>query len=361
MTQATFLWYLTRGSGAVALVLLTAAVLVGVLSSLRVSSDRWPRFAIGTLHRNLTLLSVAFVAVHVVTTIADGYAPIGVKDAFVPFLSSYRPVWLGLGAVAVDLLVALVVTSYLRRRIGARIWRSVHWLAYVCWPVAVVHSLGTGSDARSGWLVVAGGVCLAAVALAVAGRLVAGGGQRGPRLGGAFAAVAVPVAIVLWYQGGPARHGWARRAGTPTTLLASARQFPVRDVVPNATSAPPRSFSAYARGTITRSESASGSVRVVVRLRLTGAPGGALRVDLRGLPSGGGVAMTQSGVSFVPATTRAVYFGSVTALDGTRVGATVRDANGDRLRLVLGLTLDEATGTASAMVDGVAIGGGGEE
>ncbi len=359
MTQATALWYLTRGSGVVALVLLTAAVLLGILSSLRVHVERWPRFAIGTLHRNLTLLSVAFVALHVVTTVADGYVPIGVKDAVVPFTSSYRPIWLGLGAVAVDLLIALVVTSYLRRRIGARVWRGVHWLAYICWPIAVVHSLGTGSDARASWLLLAGGVCLAAVAVATLGRVAVGGGHPQIRLGGALAGVAVPIAILLWYQGGPARIGWAKRAGTPTHLLASSRGVNGTPVALARSPAPPQSFSTYARGSVAQTQSGSGAVRVVIRLRLAGAPGGALRIDLRGEPSGGGVAMTESGVSFVPATTRSVYLGAVTALEGSRVGATVTDPAGDRLRLVVDLSLDRATGGASGIVDAVAAGGEG--
>src|SRR5947209_11020858 len=144
MTNAKELWYLTRGSGAVALVLLTAAVALGVTMSMRVATPRWPRFALNSLHRNLTLLAIAFVGLHVVTTVLDGYAPIVLKDAIVPFASPYRPIWLGLGAVAFDLLLALVITSYLRHRIGARIWRGVHWLAYAAWPVALVHAFGTG-------------------------------------------------------------------------------------------------------------------------------------------------------------------------------------------------------------------------
>ena len=111
------------------------------------------------LHRNLTLLALVFVAAHVVTTVADGFAPIGLLDAVVPFVSPYRPIWLGLGAVAFDLLLALVVTSLLRARIGYRSWRVVHWLAYAAWPVALVHALGTGSDARIGWFALLGFGC----------------------------------------------------------------------------------------------------------------------------------------------------------------------------------------------------------
>src|SRR6266536_619994 len=115
-------------------VLLTATTLLGVLTAVRWRSDRWPRFAVATLHRNLTLLALVFIGVHVATTIADGYAPIGVEDVFLPFTSQYRPVWLGLGALAFDLLVALTITSLLRRHIGFRTWRALHWAAYGTWP-----------------------------------------------------------------------------------------------------------------------------------------------------------------------------------------------------------------------------------
>src|SRR5690349_2284819 len=181
------------------------AVAVGVLVSLRATTIRWPRFAVNSLHRNVTLLAIAFVGLHVVTTVADGYAPIGLKDAIVPFASPYRPIWLGLGAVAFDLLLALVVTSYLRHRIGVRIWRGVHWLAYAAWPVALVHAFGTGSDVRTTWLTALGFGSLAVVAATVLLRIAAGGGDPSARIAGALAAIAVPVVVFLWWHGGPAQ------------------------------------------------------------------------------------------------------------------------------------------------------------
>ncbi len=358
----TALWYLTRGSGVVALVLLTAAVVLGILASLRVRGERWPRFAVGSLHRNLTLLSIVFVVLHVVTTVADGYAPIGLKDAIVPFASPYRPIWLGLGAVAFDLLLALVVTSYLRHRIGAGMWRGIHWLAYVSWPVALVHALGTGSDARTGWLFALGAASLLAVVLSVLARIAVGGGVPAVRFSGAAAAVLVPILVFVWYQGGPAQHGWASRAGTPTRLIASKRTAarpatPAPGVLTSAQS-PPASFSSYARGTITQTSGSGDTVKVIVKLRLSAAPHGELRIDLQGFPSDGGVSMNASGVSFVPATTRAVYYGSVTGLQGNQVAATVKDANGDQLDLNVNLSIDNRAGTASGIVDASSSSGG---
>src|SRR5205823_10929361 len=121
-----------------------------------------------------------FIAVHVVTTVADGFAPIGLLDAVVPFRSPYRPLWLGFGAVAFDLLLALIATSLLRARLGVRAWRAVHWLAYACWPLALVHSLGTGSDARAGWLEAIAAAAIAAVVAAVLWRAVRAAGAPAP-------------------------------------------------------------------------------------------------------------------------------------------------------------------------------------
>jgi sulfoxide reductase heme-binding subunit YedZ len=359
MTTGRELWYLTRGSGAVALVLLTATVALGVLSSVGARTSRWPRFAVGGVHKNLTLLSVAFVVCHVVTTVADGYAPIGFKDAIIPFASPYRPIWLGLGAVAFDLLLALVVTSYLRHRIGFRAWRGVHWLAYGAWPVALMHSLGTGSDARTSWLVTLGIASLAIVAVATLARVFLASVSGRGRAAAALAAVAVAVSLVVWYRGGPARIGWAARAGTPSHLRASVRLLSHRlEAPPAKVVAPPRAFSVHVAGTVQNHQEAGGRLGVVISLRLDGNPGGALRIDLRGAPIGDGVAMDASGVSFVPATTRAVYLGAVTALQGNVIGAQVRDAAGDRLNLTLSLSLDPASGSATGSVQAVSAAGG---
>ena len=358
MTSAKELWYLTRGSGAVALLLLTASVALGVLVSLRTTTGRWPRFAVNSLHRNLTLIAIAFVGLHVVTTVADGYAPIGLKDALVPFASPYRPIWLGLGAVAFDLLLALVVTSYLRHRIGVRLWRGVHWLAYAAWPIALVHSFGTGSDPRTFWLVLLGFGSLSVVVAAVVLRVAVGGGDMRLRAASGAAAIAAPLAVFLWWHGGPAQNGWARRAGTPASLMASHRRVATGTVLTSATqTSPPTSFQSPLTGSIRQVRGSDGLLKIVIRLSLAQSPRGQLRIDIHGTPIGDGVSMTASGVSFVPASTRAVYYGSITGLDGSIIAASVKDAAGDTLQLTVRLSLDVASGRAS----GVVVAGQGEQ
>ena len=90
----------------------------------------------------------------------DSFAPIRLIDAVIPFASTYRPLWLGLGALSFDLLIALVVTSLVRRRLGYRAWRTIHWLAYASWPVAVFHGLGTGSDTKVWWMLALTAACV---------------------------------------------------------------------------------------------------------------------------------------------------------------------------------------------------------
>lgn len=162
------LWYATRATGLVALLLLTATTAFGLLTAGRVSGQRWPRFLVVGLHRNISLLALTFLTLHVLTTVIDTYVHIPIQAALVPFLSSYHRFWLALGIIASDMLIALSITSALRQRIGHRFWRVVHWCGYLCWPVAMAHALGIGTD-RKTWvfyLAVACGLTVIVAAIA---------------------------------------------------------------------------------------------------------------------------------------------------------------------------------------------------
>jgi sulfoxide reductase heme-binding subunit YedZ len=171
------LWYVTRATGLVSLVLLTLSVLLGLLVAGRLTSGRWPRFLTQGLHRNLSLLVVAFLALHIGGTVLDSYTSISLVAAFVPFASSYKAAWLSLGAVALDLLIALIVTSMVRGRLGYRAWRRLHWLAYACWPVAVAHGLGIGTDRSVAWVVALTLACVGCVGAAATWRVLTIGAQ----------------------------------------------------------------------------------------------------------------------------------------------------------------------------------------
>ena len=168
----SILWYTTRGAGAVSLVLFSAVVVLGVLSTLRFETSSWPRFLTTGLHRNVSLMALVFLALHIVTAVVDPFTHLGWLAAVIPFSSYYRTFWLGLGVIAVELLVAIVVTSLVRGLIGHGAWRAIHWLAYASWPIAVIHSFGTGTDTWSAWMLVIDVVCIISVLGAVAARLL---------------------------------------------------------------------------------------------------------------------------------------------------------------------------------------------
>jgi methionine sulfoxide reductase heme-binding subunit len=183
------LWFATRGAGVVSLLLLTSVTCLGMLTVVRWQSPSWPRFLTAGLHRNLALLSLAFLGVHIATAIVDPFTSLGIVAAAIPFASSYRPLWVGLGVIAIDLLLAIAATSLLRERIGQRAWRAIHWASYAAWPLAVAHGFGAGSDAFAPWLLAIQVACIGAVAAALAWRISAGGSNRS-RLPGLVAGTA---------------------------------------------------------------------------------------------------------------------------------------------------------------------------
>jgi len=382
------LWYLTRGTGVTALCLLTASVALGILEVRRWQSPRWPRFVTAGLHRYLSMLSVAFVAVHVGTTVLDGFAPIGWLDAVIPFRSPYRPVWLGLGAVALDLLIALIVTSLLRGRLGYRAWRAVHWVAYACWPVAFVHGLGTGTDVHKGWALVLNGACFVFVVGALWWRLAGAWDASRPsaRVGSTaagarvvavsvLASVVMPVAIVVWLVTGPLQPGWVRRAGTPapvghspTPARAVADTPSPSAVVPATTRGPtvtapiaPRvepgaptpassafnlPATAQLTGKLTQAGGVDGEATVTIDTVLTDPAADHLVVVLHGRAlSGGGIAMSTSQVTMGPPGGPVAYQGTVTGLHGPRLTLALSGPGGPvvmAVRLAVG-----ADGTVS--------------
>jgi sulfoxide reductase heme-binding subunit YedZ len=191
INSSTALWYASRATGVVALLLLTAVMLLGLLVTRQGRLAGLPRFAVSGLHRNLSLLATAFVLVHVLTAVTDGYVSIPVTAAVIPLTSPYERLWLGIGAVSFDLMLAAVVTSLLRHRLSRRAWRAVHLTAYVSWPVAWLHSVFSGGDPRHGWLLFLAIACAVAVAAAVLWRAYAAAGDvpRAERVGRLMAAV----------------------------------------------------------------------------------------------------------------------------------------------------------------------------
>jgi hypothetical protein len=352
MLAASALWYLSRGTGAAAVILLTAALALGVVDVARWRSPAWPRFVVDALHGSLALAAVALVSVHVATSVLDPFAPLRLTDAFIPFTGRYRPLWVGFGALASDLLLALVITSLLRRRIGPRAWRAVHWAAYACWPVAVAHGLGTGSDTRAGWMLALTLACIGIAALAVCARCIAGAGRPVLRAGAAATVAAALAALAVWLPAGPLASGWARRSGTPAALLARPR--PARTARVAASPPPvPLTFHARGQGRMHSGTAPDGTALVDIALRLHTPRRLALDLRLAGSPlPGGGINVARSQLTLGPASDPARYAGRLETLRGTTLDARVDPVRGRGIRLHAVLDL-RGDGRVTASVRGV--------
>ena len=169
--MSELLWELTRSTGLVSLLLLTIAVLLGTTSAWGSPAERAVRQGV---HRWAAGLAVALLVVHVTTSVVDAYVPLTVRDAFVPFAAGYRPFWVGLGTVASDLLLAVLLTSLARGRLRGPGWRRVHVLAYAAWPLALLHAFGAGTDVQTAAVRAVAAGCGTAVVCVLGVRLARG-------------------------------------------------------------------------------------------------------------------------------------------------------------------------------------------
>jgi sulfoxide reductase heme-binding subunit YedZ len=224
----SWLWYATRGLGTATLIVLTGTVVLGIVTATKWTGRFTPGFVAADMHRNLSLLAMCLLAAHIVTTVLDPFAHITLRDVIVPVGAVYRPIWLGLGVAAMWVLVGVAASSLLRNRIGPRAWRLIHWAAYASWPLAVVHGLGTGSDAPAPWLIALVVSCVVAVVFALVFRLRDGVPSTRPvRTAGAIGVAAFLAVVGVWAFAGPFQDGWAAKAGTPPVKTVAVKRGPV--------------------------------------------------------------------------------------------------------------------------------------
>jgi sulfoxide reductase heme-binding subunit YedZ len=161
--SSTAIWYTTRATGIVALVLLTVTMVLGLVTTNRARARNWPGFVQQEMHRRISIIAVVFLAIHVISSILDTFVSISWLTLVVPFTSSYGRFWIGVGTISLDLMLAVFVSSLLRARISPGSWRALHWLAYLSWPVALAHTFGIGTDAGESWVIILAVVCILAV------------------------------------------------------------------------------------------------------------------------------------------------------------------------------------------------------
>lgn len=140
------LWTIARSSGLIVTILLSAVIALGILSSADMGSRRWSRFLTTGLHRRIAYLTCAVLGIHIAAVVLDNYVDLNVVDALVPFTAEYARFAVGLGAIAVDLLIVLILSSVLRAHLPFTMWQMIHVSAYVIWPLAILHGLLAGTD-----------------------------------------------------------------------------------------------------------------------------------------------------------------------------------------------------------------------
>jgi sulfoxide reductase heme-binding subunit YedZ len=202
VTSNPAIWYAARASGVAAYVVLSVVVCLGLTMGGKAQSRRWPRFSVEEIHRFGGLLVGSLIGVHVLAIAADSFLPFSLTQLLVPFTSSYRPLWTGLGIAAAEILVALAITNHYRKRLPYRFWRTAHYLNFAVWGLASVHGLMSGTDRGATWLAIIYGISVASVVTLLVWRF-GGLGRRPGRIAtaGGVTVIALPLLII-----GPLNH-----------------------------------------------------------------------------------------------------------------------------------------------------------
>jgi DMSO/TMAO reductase YedYZ heme-binding membrane subunit len=345
---STITWETARAGGFAAYILLTLAVSAGLVLRNRWQSDRWPRLITNELHGYLSLLGLVFIAVHVAAVTIDPFTHFGLAEILLPFASHYRPLWMGLGIVSLYLLLSVWLSTRLRTRIGHRLWRRIHLLAFLVYAAATVHGLGSGSDTRMSWAVAIYAVSVSVVVgLAVRRLLVpATRVERSRPVGAALTGLAV-AGVATWAAVGPLAAHWGKHAGVAqaSVVAAPAMHGSLSGVVVTP-------FVATFTGQATVSEANDvGLVTVRIHGALRGGTSDHLEILVHGSPlADGGVSMQASHVSLGAATP--LYTGRIVQLNGMQLVAAV-SSRAERLRLRISLRF-ASDGSARGTVRGTA-------
>ena len=354
MTQwSTVTWDTARAGGFAAYVLLTLAVTAGLILRNRWQSQRWPRLITTELHGYLSLLGLVFIVVHVAALAFDPFTHFGLAEILLPFVSHYRPVWMGLGIVSLYLLLAVWLSTRLRTRIGHRLWRRIHLLAFLVYAAATIHGLGSGSDTKTTWAMAIYGVSVALVGGLTARRLLVpvARGDRSRPVGAALTGLAI-AGVAAWAFVGPLTTQWGKR--TRTTRAVAVAKVPAARSRQSDSGVVQAPFVATFAGRATVSQANDvGLVTVRIHGALRGGTRDHLEILVHGSPlADGGVAMQASRVAL--GSTTALYTGRIVELNGMRLVAAVSSSS-ERLRLRISLRF-ASDGTARGTVRGTSLG-----
>ena len=297
LSSSPAIWYAARASGVAAYVVLSLVVCLGLTLGGKAQSRRWPRFSVEDVHRFGGLLVGSLLGVHILAIAADSFLPFSLTQLLVPFTSTYRPLWTGLGIAATELLVALAITNHYRKRLPYSFWRKAHYLNFAVWGLASVHGLMSGTDRGTVWLAVLYGISVASVVTLLVWRFSASTQRSRIATTGAVTVIALPLLII-----GPLRHS------APLWNAAHVNESLTGNVVRNGT---------QTQQIVSFVGRAAAPQKLLVRADLLVAPGTLERTSLQleYLPSGD------------------VCRGNVTNVGGESFSGTCRLSNGEQRKI----------------------------
>ena len=326
-----FLWYMTRATGIIAIVLLGMVVILGMVTATKAAPKGFAKFLVPDLHRRLSITAAAFLGVHIITALLDSFVHIGLVASIVPFVATYRPVWVGFGAIAFDLLLIVIATSVVRHRFSQGPWKKIHYLSWLVVTFALFHAIGTGSDARVGLVEVIYIVLVAVVALAAIFRTATDAQLRKlAKIGGSAVIVAVPVLALGWSLKGPLRTGWASASSSfsllpkVTTTTAATSGSSAGGPLSNGFVWP---VNGGVRGTVSIANGSSGTSTVTLSGDVSGTAD-VVTVRLVGQVQQGSLVLQGSSVAIGTASAPNTYTGAVAQAGGSTLVLSLHGAQG---------------------------------
>lgn len=344
----TLSWETARASGFVAYELVTLAVGLGMALSLRWQSTRWPRLLTNDAHQYLLLLAGAFTAIHGMAVWIDPFTVFKAVEVLLPGVSHYRPLWIGFGIVAAYLGLAVMLSTWLRPRIGYAWWRRLHVLGFFVWLLATAHGIGTGSDTRTVWAVLIYGISTALVATLLAIRLLKPVGRVGRRHPLGVASLAAVVGLgTLGTAQWPLSPGWNAIAnnghGSGARIALSPTQVPVllhHALASNFTG------SLTVQGPDDRSR-----ISIAIQAQLPGASNSVLTVQMQGIEEQGGIALAGSLVTLATSGGHTLLQGTISQTSGSQLQVAARTATGAAWTMRIDLQIDPQQSVASGQLE----------
>lgn len=357
VNNTKFLWYTSRATGIIAMVLLGVVVTLGILTASKSTPLGLGKFIGPDLHRRLSISTLVFLVAHIISAILDPFVTVGIGASLIPFAAKYRPLWVGLGTTSFDLLLVIVATSVVRHRFNHGIWKKVHYLSWVVVTLVLFHALGTGSDAHI--KLVEGIYVLFVLAMGGAGIYRAYqeyGLAKGQKIVAGASLFLVPIALLGWALNGPLKAGWAKSASGfsifPTTTVAvSSGSTAKSSSTSQAASGPAVALpitNAAITGTMTQTQTSSGVVVLVLRGSVANSVD-YVEVQLNGVVQEGALALESSTAFLGTKSAPNTYTGTVTQANGSALTLSLKGPKGAvTANLNVSLSGSSFSGTISA-------------